>query len=52
MDYAPTYPKITIRYYASNMQLFVDSNATYLVLLNTKSRIAGYFYLSDVPSEN
>ena len=29
------------------MVLYIDSDATYLVLSNAKSRIARYFYLSD-----
>ena len=52
MDYAATYPNVTVRYYASDMKLFVDSNAAYLVLPNAKSRVAGYFYLSSTPPEN
>ena len=49
MDYAVTYPNTVVRYYASGMILFVDSNAAYLVLPNAKSRIAGYHYLSIIP---
>ena len=30
------------------MKLYVDSDAAYLVALKAKSRIAGYYYLSDV----
>ena len=37
MDYAATYPNIKVRYYASDMKLFVDSDAAYLVLPNAKS---------------
>jgi len=33
------------------MVLHIDSDAAYLVLSNAKSRIAGYFYLSDHPSQ-
>ena len=31
------------------MVLMIDSDAAYLVMSNAKSRIAGYFYLSDHP---
>ena len=37
MDYAATYPNTVVRYYASGMILFVDSDAAYLVLPNAKS---------------
>ena len=49
LDYAATYPLAIIRYYASDMQLHVDSDAAYLVLPNARSRFAGHFYLSDTP---
>ena len=50
MDYLNTYPNAYIRYYASNMVLHVDSDAAYLVEPKAKSRIAGYFHLSDHPN--
>jgi len=34
------------------MVLHVDSDAAYLVLPNAKSRVAGYFYLSDHPDKD
>lgn len=49
MDYAATYPNPKLRFYASDMVLHVDSDAAYLVMPNSKSRYAGYFYLSDQP---
>ena len=49
MDYAATYPNTIVRYYASGMILFVDSDAAYLVLPKARSRIAGYYYLSSIP---
>jgi len=49
MDYAATYPDIFIRYFASDMVLHTDSDAAYLVALQAKSRISGYFHLSDHP---
>ena len=50
MDYMATHPSSVIRYHASSMVLHVDSDAAYLVVPNAKSRVAGYYYLSDVPS--
>ena len=47
MDYTYTYPNAILQYYARNIQLYIDSDAAYLVLPNTRSRGAGYFYLSD-----
>ena len=47
MDYLHTHPKAKIRYNASGMQLYIDSDAAYLVAPKAKSRVAGYFYLSD-----
>ena len=44
MDYVATYPDAFLRFYASDMILHVDSDASYLVLSKARSRIAGYFY--------
>ena len=46
MDSLYTRPNAKIRYQASNMQLYIDSNAAYLFAPKAKSRIAGYFYLN------
>ena len=43
LDYASTYPQVYIRFYASDMQLHVDTDAAFLVLPKACSRIAGYF---------
>ena len=45
MDYANTYPNVFLRYYASDMQLHIDTDAVNLVLTKAKSRIAGYYCL-------
>ena len=45
LDYANTYPNVFLRFYASDMQLHVDTDAAYLVLPKAQSRIAGYFRL-------
>ena len=47
MDYVATYPDAYIRYHASDMILNVDSDAAYLVLPKAKSRIVGFFQLTD-----
>ena len=45
LDYANTYPQVYIRFYASDMQLHVDTDTAFLVLPKACSRIAGYFCL-------
>jgi len=47
LDYCATHPDASIRYHKSDMQLWCDSDAAYLVAKNARSRIAGHFYLSD-----
>ena len=47
VDYTPTYPNTTIRYHESNIHLYIESNATYIVLPNACSRGDGHFYLSN-----
>ena len=47
MDYCATYQDAKIRYHASDMILHVESDAAYLVAPNAKSRVAGYYYLSN-----
>ena len=49
MNFAATYPDVYIRYYASDMVLCVGSDAAYLVIPDSKSRISGYYYLSGHP---
>ena len=46
MDYLSTFPTAKLCYYAGDMQLHVESDATYLVLPGARSRVTGYFYLS------
>ena len=47
MDYAHTYPDAKIYHHTNNMQLYVDSDAAYIVLSKARSRGAGNFYLSN-----
>ena len=52
LDYAATYQNAFIRYHASDMVLHVDSDAAYLVLPKARSRIAGYYQLTDYPTKD
>ena len=49
LNYATTHPNAVLRYRASDMILHVHSDASYLNETNSKSRIAGHFFLSDKP---
>ena len=51
LDYVAMYLNVFVHFYASNTVLMMDSDAAYLVMPNTKSRIAGYFQLSDYPTK-
>ena len=46
LDYAATHPNAKIRYYKSDMVLYVHSDASYLSEPNARSRAGGHFYLS------
>jgi hypothetical protein len=45
--YFSTHPEYTIRYFASDMQLKIHSDASYLSEPKAKSRIGGYFYVGN-----
>ena len=49
LDYAASNPNAELKYVASNMKLWIDSDAAYLVAPKAKSRVTGYYYLSDQP---
>jgi hypothetical protein len=49
MDYAACNPLSIIRYHASDMVLYVHSDASYLSETRACSRAAGHFFLSDTP---
>jgi hypothetical protein len=51
LEYCATHPDASIKYVKSDMQLWCDSDAAYLVAKNARSRIAGHFYLSDIPTD-
>ena len=52
LDYVATHSNATIRYHASEMCLHVDSDAAYLVLPKARSRLAGHYFLSDLPTKS
>ena len=52
MDYLHTYKNAFIRYKASDMQLHIDSDAAYLVLPHSRSRIAGFYHLTNLPHDS
>ena len=52
MDYVSTHSNDFIRHYLGDMVLYIDSDAAYLVAPKARSRIAGYFHLSNHPTNN
>ena len=46
LDYLVTHPTSTLRFYKSDMQLHIDTDAAYLVAPASKSRVTDYYYLS------
>ena len=51
LDYCATYPDSFLRYRASDMKLYVDSDASYLSAPKARSRVVGHFYLGDKLNE-
>jgi hypothetical protein len=47
LNYAATNPKAIVHFHASDMILYVQSDASYLSVSKAHSRAAGYHYLSD-----
>ena len=50
MDYVSTNPMTTIRFRRSKMILAISSDASYLSEPKSRSRVGGYFYLSEEPN--
>ena len=46
LDYLYTNSDFTLRFYASDMQLAIESDASYLSAYNARSRVGGYHYLT------
>jgi hypothetical protein len=51
MDYAACNPLSVIRYHASDIVLYVHSDASYLSETQARSRGAGHFFLSSQPQD-
>jgi hypothetical protein len=51
LNYLVTHPYATIRYHASDMILHIHSNASYLSVSNSRSRLGGLFFLGNKPPE-
>ena len=47
LDYAATHPNTIVCFHASDMCLYIDSDASYLSVIKSRSRAGGYYYLSD-----
>jgi len=50
LDYCATHPDATIRFHASDMVLWTHSDASYLSAPQSRSRAAGYSFLSSRPT--
>jgi hypothetical protein len=46
LDYLASNSDFTLQFYASNMQLAIKSNTSYLSAFNSRSRVGGYHYLT------
>jgi hypothetical protein len=49
INYAATHPDAAIRYHASDMVLYLHSDASYLSASKVRSRAGHHFFLSDTP---
>jgi hypothetical protein len=51
LNYCATHPNAVVRYYSSDMVLYIESDASYLSETKARSRAAGYHYLSNNPPQ-
>jgi hypothetical protein len=51
LNYCATHPDTVVRYYASDMVLYIESDAFYLTETKARLRAAGYHYLSNHPPQ-
>jgi hypothetical protein len=51
LDYLANHPDSTIRYHASDMILHINSDASYLSVSNSRSRLGGLFFLGNKSPE-
>jgi Reverse transcriptase (RNA-dependent DNA polymerase) len=49
LNYCATNPEATVRFKRSEMVLHVESDASYLCLPKSKSRVVGYYYMGERP---
>ena len=47
MDYLHTHPEAVVRFQTSDMILYIESDAAYLVLPQARSRVTSIFHLSN-----
>jgi hypothetical protein len=47
LNYCNTHPETKIRYHASDMKLYIHSDASYLSENESKSRAGGFFYMGN-----
>jgi hypothetical protein len=47
LNYCNTHPETKIRYHASDMILYINSDASYLSKRESKSRAGGFFYMGN-----
>ena len=52
LDYLASNPDSTIRFHASGMILFIQSDASYLSVAKSRSRASGVYFLSDPKPDN
>ena len=52
LNYCSTHPNASIRYKASEMILWIHTDAGYNNSINARSRVGGHFYLSNAPTKN
>jgi hypothetical protein len=50
LNYCATHPNAVVRFHASDMVLWVESDASYLSEPKGRSRAGGFHYLSDYPA--
>jgi hypothetical protein len=51
LNYCATHPDATVRFIASDMALHIESDASYLSVAKSRSRAAGYHFLSSRPKD-
>jgi hypothetical protein len=51
LDYLATRPDVTTRYHASDMILHIHSDASYVSVSNSRSRLGGLFFCGDKPPQ-